>query len=129
MGHIILSLGAVLKKSEGCAPITAGVGPRSTRHFVADGSPVSSLFQTQKTHAQYSRKEVPDPLQTRVMEQVAPVCSLTYVATEKWRKIHSAPLAPGECWSVRLVFSESNFQYVLTEDEPDICDSLFIRSS
>lgn len=118
------------KKSEGCAPVIAGAGPRSTRRFVADGSPVSSsLFQTQKPHAQCSQKWVPNPLQTRVMERVAPMCSLIYVVIEKWRKIHSVPLTAGECWSVRFVLSEPNFQYIPTEDEPKVCDSLFIRNS
>lgn len=78
--------------------------------------------------AQCSWRWVPDPLQTGVMERVAPVCSLTYVAAEKWRKIHSVPLAAGECWSVRFVLSEPNFQYTLREDEPNVCVSLFIRN-
>lgn len=50
-------------------------------------------------HARCSWKWVPDPLQTPVMERVALVFSLTSVVMEKWRKIHSTPLAAGESWS------------------------------
>lgn len=67
-------------------------------------------------------------LTNSVVERVAPVCSLTYVATEKWGKIHSVPLAAGECWSVRFIHSEPNFQYTLREDGPNVCVSLFIRN-
>lgn len=62
--------------------LTAGIGPRSARWLVADGSPASSsLFQTQKPHAECSFKLLSDPLQTPVTNpyQVALIHSLTHV--------------------------------------------------